>query len=183
MPVPSPSNVQNEGAWRFSGMFGEAFRDGILLMEVTEAAGSIAVARVDVPLVGRTRLGHKRGRETREGTLTIQKIDAKWEMEIWQSISVGLEARRAARDAGRPIATAFNLDLWYDDPDALGKEGWRLNGCQLWDLPIGFNVGDDIVNRQFTMTWEDEEPLAVFTAVTDTGTGVPHARYYEGYGA
>jgi hypothetical protein len=183
MPVPvAASQAQNEGAWRFSGLYGAAYRDGRLLMEVTDVAGTLAIARVDVPLVGRTRNGHKRGRETRDGTLTIQKIDSSWEYEIWKSLTAGLDERRDARDAGTPLLTTFNLEVWYDDPDALGKEGWRLNGVQLWDVPMGFSAGDDIVNRQFTMTWETEEPLQVFTAEVSS-TGVPAAIYYEGYGA
>lgn len=183
MPTPvAASQAQNEGAWRFSGMYGAAYRDGRLMMEVTEVSGTLAMSRVDVPLVGRERLGHKRGRQSREGSLVIQKIDGSWEFDIWKSIRAGMAERRAARDAGAPISVTFNLDLWYDDPDALGREGWRLNGVQLWDMPIGFNIGDDIVNRQFTMTWEDEEPLQIFDAQIGS-TGVPAPKYYSGYGA
>lgn len=183
MPVQSSTQTINEGAWRFSGMWGAAYRNGKILMDVTEVAGTITRSRIDVPLVGRTRFGHKPGRETREGTFTIQKIDSSWEMEMWSAIRAGIQARRDARDDGRPIATTFALECWYDDPDALGKEGWRLNGVQMWDLPIGFNINDDLVNRQFTITWETEDPLAVFDAITDTATGLPYAQYFTGYGA
>lgn len=183
MPVPyTGSNTPDEGGWVFAGMWGAAFRNGVMLMEVTEVSGQLSINRVDVPLVGRSRLGHKRGRETREGNLTIQKIDGSWEFELWKSITVGVQERRAARDAGRPLATNFNLELWHDDPDALGSEGWRLAGCQLWDLPLGINIGDDLVNRQFTMTWETEQPLRIFTAVQAPG-GVTQAQYYPGYGS
>lgn len=184
MALPGAAvSAPNEGAWRFSGMYGMAYRSGRLLMEVTEVAGQVSINRIDVPLAGTDRTGHKRGRTTREGTLTVQKIDGSWEYEIWQSVRTGVEERRAARDAGQPISIAFDLEIWYDDPDALGKEGWRLNACQIWDLPVGFNIGDDLVNRQFTITWETEEPLVIFDAVTDASTGTPQAQYVPGYGA
>lgn len=180
MPTPYAAvNAPNEGAWRFSGMWGAAYRDGRLLMEVTEVTGQVSINRVDVPLVGRSTLGHKRGRETREGSLVVQKVDSKWEMEIWNLIAQSVSDRRAARDAGQPISTAFNLQIEYDDPDALSDEKWQLNGVQLWDLPLGFNIGDDLVNRQFTMTWESETPITVFTAITDSATGVPVAQEYQ----
>lgn len=180
MPTPYAAvNAPNEGALRFSGMWGAAYRDGKLLMEVVEVSGQVSINRVDVPLVGRSTTGHKRGRETREGQLTVQKIDSKWEMEIYSLIALSVSDRRAARDSGQPITTAFNLQLEYDDPDALGEEKWQLNSVQLWDLPLGFNIGDDLVSRQFTMTWESETPIKVFTAITDSATGAPVAQEYQ----
>ena len=180
MPVPYAATIApNEGAWRFSGMWGAAYRDGRLLMEVTEVTGQLTRNRIDVPLVGRDSTGHKKGRVTRDGSLVIQKIDSKWEIEIWQGIVTTIDARRAARDANQPISTAFSLQVEYDDPDALGMEVWRLNHVQLWDVPIGFNIGDDLVNRQFTMTWESEEPIKAFAVQENTATGVPSAHYLD----
>lgn len=180
MPAPPPaSSTVNEGLFRFSGMYGEAWRDGVLLMEVTEVSGNVAVNRIEVPLVGRTRTGYKPGRETREGTLTVQKIDTKWEMEVYQYLSQSLEQRRANRDAGQANLRPFTLLLEYDDPDALGREKWRLDGVLLWQMPIGFSIGDDLVNREFPITWESESPLIAFQAGAGPN-GVPVANYYDG---
>jgi hypothetical protein len=66
--------------------------------------GNVEINRIEVPLVGQTKTGYKPGRETREGTLTIQKIDARWELEIFKFLNASLAAspgrsRHAERDA------------------------------------------------------------------------------------
>lgn len=180
MPTPPPAaGSVNEGLYRFSGMYGEAWRDGQLLMDVTEVSGTIAINRVEVPLVGRTRTGYKPGRETREGTLRVQKIDTKWEMEVFKFLSQDLETRRRNRDQGIANLRPFTLLLEYDDPDALGREKWRLDGVLLWQMQIGFSIGDDLVDREFPITWESEAPVIAFSAGIGP-TGVPVANYYPG---
>lgn len=182
MPTPPPAQSStNDGLFRFSGMYGEAYRDGQLLMEVTEVSGAVEINRIEVPLVGRTSTGYKPGRETREGTLRVQKIDSSWEMEVYSFLAQGLAERRANRDAGLPNLRPFTLLLEYDDPDALGREKWQLNGCLLWRMPIGFSIGDDLVDREFPMTWESEQPLIAFRSKVSS-TGVPVAEYYDGMG-
>lgn len=148
---------------RFGGMYGSAYRDNVLLAEAVEVSGTVSVNRIEIPLVGTTSTGYKPGRETREGTLNIQKVDARWELEIYQFLNAGLAARRAARDSGA-VATLrkFDLSLVMDDPDAGGVESWVLTGCQIWSLPLGFSITDDIINREFPFTWEAERPTAAF---------------------
>lgn len=166
-----------EALLRMSGMYGSAWRADAtntyqMLAEVVQVVAEVSVNRVTVPIVGSTRDGHKPGRETREGTLSIQKIDAKWEHEIWSYMSQGIEARRKLRDdpnQSRPSRT-FDIHLKLDDPDALGLEEWVLHDCQLWSLPLGIDIGTDIIERQFPLTWESEEPLYAFQA-TRSGTG------------
>ena len=165
----------NEALWRISGLYGQAYRDGVFLGEVTEVSGTIELARIEVPLAGKIRTGFKRGREQRDGTLRVQKVDAKWELELYAILAQGLEARRAARDAGIPPAGApFSLELEYDDPDALGIERWRLDGVQLWRLTLGHSIGDDVVEREYPMTWETETPIYAFRQGFDS-TGQPRA--------
>jgi hypothetical protein len=181
MPLPPPVSGQvNEGLWRFSGMYGQAWRDGRLLADVTEVSGAVEINRIEVPLVGRTKTGYKTGRETREGTLRVQKMDAKWEMEIYQYLTQSLQERRDRRDRGEPSLRPFQLVLEYDDPDALGREKWQLDGVLLWRMPVGFNIGDDLVDREFPITWESEQPLIAFTNVVSS-SGVAAASYYPGY--
>lgn len=182
MPVPQQAvSSVSDGLFRYGGMFGSAWRDGVQLAEVVEVTGAVEVGRIEVPLVGQTRNGYKPGRESREGTLNIQKIDTKWEMEIYSFLSVNLRDRRRNRDAGRPTLRPFSVDIEYDDPDALGIEKWRLDGVLIWRLPLGFSITDDIVNREFPITWERETPIYAFSAV-DTATGVPAASWYPGFG-
>jgi hypothetical protein len=162
-----------EGLLRFSGLYGLAYRlDPVLghtaLSDAIEVSGAIEIARIDVPLVGTARMGHKPGRETREGTIRIQKMDTKWEMEVFNFIK-----SRRSRSTRIPMAP-FSLELEYDDPDALGIEKIRLDGCLIWRLPIGFSIGDDLVEREFPLTWEDEDYLEAFKANLDP-QGVPTA--------
>lgn len=182
MPTPTAASNVSEGLYFFGEMYGSAWRDGVQLAEAIEVTGDVQIADLPVSLVGQTRDGHKPGKETRTGTLMIQKIDTKWEMEIYQFLSQNLATRRANRDKGIPNRRPFQLQLEYDDPDALGIEKWVLDGCLLWALPLGFNVSTDaIVTRQFPLTWEKETPLYAFTAV-DGGSGTPHAQWYDGFG-
>ena len=178
MPVsPSPS-AASEGLYRFSGMYGSCWRDGIQLAEVVEVSGAVEVNRIDVPLVGQTKTGYKPGRESREGTLRVQKIDTKWEMEMYQFLSAGLRQRRINRDQGIGTLRPFSVLLEYDDPDALGIEKWQLDGCLIWRMPVGYSIGDDLVEREFPITWEFERPIYAFHAER-TGSGFPAAVWYS----
>lgn len=166
----------NDGLYRFTGMWGEA-RDeaGILLAEVTEVSATAEINKVDVPLVGTNRQGYKPGRITREGTFRVQKIDTKWEMQVYNFISTSVEERRAARGSSNSFLKPFTLKIGYDDPEALDKEQWLLTGCLLWRLPLGFNIGDDIKDLEFPFSYEIEKPLKAFqlTGQTNQETGMP----------
>lgn len=168
--------VNNEGLFRMSGMWGEA-RDntGNLLAEVTECSATAQVQQIDVPIVGTDRTARKPGRVTRDGTFQIQKIDAKWELQVHAFVSATLAERKALRGTGDSILKPFTLIVGYDDPEALGEEKWQLNGCLLWNLPLGFSIGDDIRTIDFPFTYENEQPLKAFkrTGQTDPSTGLP----------
>lgn len=171
-----PTNT-NPGLYRVANMHGSALRDGKILAEAVEVAATVAIGRIDVVLAGTTRTGYKPGRSTREGTLTVQHIDTKWEMEVYNAfLSRTDEERRALRGTGVGTLKPFQLQLEFNDPDALGYETWQLDGCLLWALPLGFSAADDsVVNREFPLTWESERPLAHFeqTGNTNPVTGMP----------
>ena len=173
--MPSPL-ANNEGLFRMSGMWGEA-RDasGRLLAEVTECSAAAEVQKINVPLVGTNRSGYKPGRVTREGTFRCQKIDAKWELDVYAFVSANLQQRRAMRGTGDSILRPFTLLVGYDDPEALGEEKWQLNGCLLWRLPLGFSIGDDIRDLEFPFSYETEIPLKAFvrTGAPNAATGLP----------
>lgn len=175
------SGVQTsqDGLYVFSGMYGSAWRDGQQLADVIEFQGNAAINRVDVALVGTERTGHKPGRQTREGTMRVQKRDAKWEMEVYQFLSQSLQQRRDARDAGQPMMRPFSLVLEYDDPYALGRERWQLDGVLIWQLPLGYAITTDEVDIEFPVTWETERPLEAFKKAVGPG-GVPVPNWYVG---
>lgn len=169
MPTP------NEGLYRIAGMHGSAWRDGRQLSDAIEITAAVEINRIEVPLVGATKQGYKPGRESREGNIRIQKVDTTWEMEVYRFLSQDLATRRANRGTANQALRPFTLQLEWDDPDALGYELWQLEGCLIWRMPLGFSITDDIVDREYPLTWENERPLAHFerTGAVDEVTGLP----------
>lgn len=156
-----------QGSWRFAGRWGSAWdAQGNLLAEMVAVATPVEIGRIDVPLVGSPRAGHKLGAETREGTMRVQKFDSKWELFVYSLLSQSVQERRDARDGRGPaLASAeFSITYKFDDPDALGVERWQLDGCRIWRLPLGFDINDDLVEREYPLTWEAERPLTAFRA-------------------
>jgi len=166
----------SEGLYRFSGMYGYVMMDGHVRAEITNVTATITIAKIEVPLVGATRMGIKPGRETREGTFNVQKVDSHWEKFVYSYLSQSLKDRRAARGTVAGMMRQFDIQVYLDDPDALGVEAWQFSGCMIWDLPLGFNITDDIIDKSFTFGWETEKPLDTFE-ITHTGrnpvTGQP----------
>lgn len=152
---------------RYGGMYGSAWRDNVLLAEAVEVSGAVEVNRIEVPLVGQTKTGYKPGREAREGTLNIQKIDTSWELEIYKFLSQSLAQRRRLRGTPQATLRTFDIKLVHDDPEAYGKEVWQLENCQIWRMPLGFSITDDIINREFPLTWENERPLSAISVDSD----------------
>jgi hypothetical protein len=178
--MPDTITSVNEGLWRFGGMYGSAWRDGRQLSEAVELSATVEINRLDVPLVGTTKQGYKTGRESREGTLNIQKIDTAWELEIFEFLTQNLDDRRRKRDLGEPALRPFSLYVEFDDPDALGYEAWHLQGCLLWRMMLGFSITDDITQREYPLTWEKETPISTFRRLpgqTDPNTGLPAVEY------
>lgn len=155
---------------RFGGMYGSAFKDGVELLDAVEVGGATDIQRIDMPLVGRTRVGYKSGRESSEGTLRIQKFDATWEMFVYKFLSQSLTERRAARGTNLAANRLFDLKIQYDDPDTGGKEVWQLEGCQIWRMAVGFSIADETVEREYPLTWEEARPIETFRIDRLTGS-------------
>lgn len=154
---------------RFGGMYGSAYKDGVELVDAVEVSGSTEIQRIDIPLVGRTRMGRKAGRESSEGTLRVQKIDTSWELFVHSFLSQSLQQRRAARGTPNATLRSFDLKVQYDDPETGGKEVWQLEGCQIWRMTLGFNITDEAVEREYPLTWEEARPIETFTIDRITG--------------
>lgn len=166
-------------AYRFSGMWGAAYDEkGNLLMDLIEVNAPLEIGRITVPLVGTQDEGYKQGRNTREGTISVQKVDTNWENFVWTYASKTVEQRRLARDKGQPFDPSFMLSIVYNDPEALGVERWHLTGVRLWRLTLGFSLADELVTREYPITWSSEVPVTAFKA-TSSG-GKPQANYVVG---
>ena len=77
------SSGSSEGLYRFSGMYGYVIMDGHVRAEITNVTATITIAKIEMPLVGATRMGIKPGRETRDGTFSVQKVDSHWEKYVY----------------------------------------------------------------------------------------------------
>jgi hypothetical protein len=164
---------------RISGIFGAAYRNGRLLADVVELSTPAELGRITVPVVGTADETHKMGRITREGTLRVHKCDTGWELELYMLFSQSLEERRRRRDACDPYNPEFSIVYKLDDPEALGVERWQLDGCRLWRLPLGFNSGDEITEREYPVTWVTEKPITAFRKGTNAA-GQPCPVYIYG---
>lgn len=170
----------NAGENRIGGRWGSAWDSaGNLISEMVEVVAAVELGRINVPLVGTMRDGHKIGPESREGTMRVQKVDSDWELKVYDLLSQGTQKRRDARDGKvAKFNPEFSIILKLDDPDALGIEKWQLEGVRIWRLPLGFNINDELVEREYPITWETERPLAAFRR--KPGTGEAQAEYVIG---
>jgi hypothetical protein len=178
----------NEGAYRISGRFGECFYippsrghgQAMRLFEATQCEFTTEIAQEDVPLAG-NRTGTKDGPEANTGTLVIQQIDAFFENLLEQiALSQSLEDRRRARDARLRIPRTFTLQVWQDDPEALGAIGWQLDGVRLSRLMGGFNFADVVTSREHPFRFERRRQIKGFERIgeqIDPVTGLPAIRY------
>ena len=143
-------------------MYGYVVLDGHIRAEIANVTATITIAKIEIPLVGTTKMGIKPGRETREGTFDIQKIDSHWERLLYNYLSQNLAQRRANRGTAAGAQRPFSMQVWLDDPDALGAEVWQFSGCLVWNLPLGFNITDDVIDKTLNFGWETERPLETF---------------------
>lgn len=176
----------NEGAYRISGRYGEGFyldpsgaRPPLKIVEATQIEFTLSLAVIDVMLAG-NKTGTKDGAEAKTGVMALQQIDAFFENIVFEARSGNLDVRRAARDAGQRISRTFTMQVWQDDPEALGALGYQLDGVRLSDLTGGFNFADDVTNRQHNFRYEDVRRIKSFERLgnqIDPATGLPAIRY------
>lgn len=169
----------NEALWRVGGMHGRVLDlNGNLLHEAVEVAAEVQINRISVPIAGSSRTGYKPGRETREGSITVQKLDTAWEMNVYQWLTQTLDDRRLRRGTPEALMRPFSLIIEHADPGALGYEQWQLDGCLVWSLQLGMNIGDDVRQMQLPLTWERETPLHAYQRTGQlTAEGLPAVNY------
>lgn len=176
----------NEGAYRISGRFGEGFfldpsgeRPPMKIVEATQIEFTLELGVIDVPLPA-NKTGTKDGPEARTGTMNVQQIDAFWENMVLEARAGNLDARRAARDAGQRISRTFTLQVWQDDPEALGALGYQLDGVRINTMTGGFNFGDDFTQREYPFRYEEVARIKSFQRLgnqIDPATGLPAIAY------
>jgi hypothetical protein len=180
------STVTDPGAYRISGRYGEGYyidpsgaRPPLKIMEATQIEFTPSIAVTDVTLAG-NETGSKDGAVSRTGTMALQQIDAFFENIVFDALPGNLDARRAARDAGQRVDRTFTLQVWQDDPEALGALAYQLDSVRISELTGGFNFGDDITNRTYNFRFTDVRRLKSFERLgnaMDASTGLPSISY------
>jgi hypothetical protein len=169
----------NEALWRFGGMHGRVLDlKGNLLHEAISLSADVNVAKISVALAGTDRTGFKPGRQTREGTLTVQKLDTAWELNIYRWLNMSLDEQRALRGSDEALMRPFSLIIEHDDPGALGYEQWQVDGCLIWQMSIAMNIGEELLQKQIPISWERETPLHAFERTGQIASnGLPAVQY------
>lgn len=179
----------DEGSYRISGRFGEGFfldptgrRPPMKIIEATAITFEQEIAIEDVQLSG-NRTGSKDGGENPgTGTMTLQKIDNFFDNIVAEAFSGNLDLRRRARDAGTRIPRTFTLQVWEDDPEALGAIGHQLEGVRLPKYEGGFNFADTVTMREHAFRFDRFRKLKAFERIgntVDAATGLPAIRYTD----
>jgi hypothetical protein len=151
---------------RIDGMYGEVWVDGVWWSDVVDINGTITVERKPINPAGTVQTFNKRGRVSREGTMRFDKTDSRLEKLFLESVNRDLATRRANRNT--PWFSRFNTLVKLDDPDAWGAESITLMDCEIWTLPVGFNLAElKTIEIQFTWIRED---VANSKWITDPGT-------------
>jgi hypothetical protein len=178
--VPEP---QNDGNLRISGRYGELFivrrplvipgsderipgpPVGVKLMEAENIEATAEKTFVDVNLPGTGDVGSKDGPTNRNGTLTVQHITTEWQQFVKRTAFSGtLSERRRARDLGQRLDRTLVLQIWNDDPSALGAEGWQVEGVDFGRLTMGFSQ-DDALTRELPFRFRDETEIRGFQRI------------------
>lgn len=134
------------------GRWGTVTIDGAECAEVTDVEAEVQVNRVDVMQAGNRWKGYLPGDIEGSGSMTVMKSNSWFEKYIYDWVSSGPAS--ANRD--------FSINLTIDDPhyEALGDEpgDWsgaesvRLNGCEFWNMPVGYQRGS-VIQRRYNFTF------------------------------
>ncbi len=121
------------------------------LANVSQVEARITVDRQRIRRSGTRKTGYKRGAIEADGTITGFKVTSRY---------VAAMAGEMEDESAPPAPMV--LDIVLDDPESLGVERVRLLDVKLWELPMGFNVGD-VIEEAIPFTFEDIRVLETIT--------------------
>lgn len=151
-PPSHPSTIEDR---RIDGQYGEVWHEGVYQGDILEITGRIAIERREIPRAGNSGVVFRRGRVSREGSFRIGKIDSRFENKILQYIRLSPDEKRKLRRQGIAAFPDTWLTIKVDDPDSWGVEEIQLLGVKIWEVGIGFTMGD-LLEREIPFTWESE---------------------------
>lgn len=156
-----------------NGSYGELFEVTVgvdpdpdtleFLANIQSFEARATVERKEVMRSGTRRTGYKRGAISGEGTMRGFKVTSKF-------------ASRFSDEFDESIAQqTFTFESRLEDPESLGPEVARFFGVQIWEMPLGWSVGD-LIEEDVPFTFDDYEIVTAITGdatQTSATTGAP----------
>lgn len=172
--VITPADVEERSV---DGNYGEIYWKGSYQGDLTDFSGTVVIAKQEIPVAGSDRVVLRRGRVARDGTLTILKVDSRFEALILGYAGKSPQERREARGEGKSLFPGVELIIKLADPDSWGTEEIQLLGVKLWQTSIGF-APNAMVTNAIPVTWEHEHLLNAIPRPGEDALlnelGVPH---------
>lgn len=123
----------------------------LFLANVHEIKGKLSTNKLEIRRSGTRRMAYKRGMITGDGTITQFKVTSAFLTKMVNEF----------HDELSPPSDIV-LDVFLDDPEALGTEQLRLTGVKIWEVDFGWKVGD-MVDESIPFTFEDARLLESIT--------------------
>lgn len=127
-----------------NGTFGSCYLEGEYVAETTGLKADVGLNYMDVPICGSLEPGKKLSGTTRNGNITMHKINSRMARLLSDNIKAGK-------------TPSFTIVSNLDDPDAYGAERVVLTGVKFTNLTlIDWTVGQlGSINQSFTFDdWE-----------------------------
>lgn len=137
------------------------------IANATEITATMTIDRMEVRRAGSYFVQYKAGEITGEGTLTIDKVNSKFETEFVAFIN-GIDPTTNAATASR-VLPVYYLHLVLEDPGqpgiafaadtgeaTSGQEEVILKNVNFWTMPFGFAI-NDMVTRDLDFTFSGLE--------------------------
>ena len=140
------------------GNYGEIFYKGVYQGDITDISGTVVIAKQEIPVAGTDRVVLRRGRVARDGTMTILKVDSRFEALILGYASLTPQERREKRGQGVAVFPGVSLIIKLADPESWGTEEIQLLGVKMWQTSLGF-APNAMVTDAMPITWNHEQIL------------------------
>lgn len=143
------------------GRSGRVLRDGVWLANVTEISATITVDRMEVRRAGDYWVKYKAGEFTGEGSLSFDKVNSQFEVELLNYINGYDTQGNPLQNRALPV---FNLMINLEDRGIpgirfnevgeaeAGHESIILSGVNFWSLPVGYTM-TDLLSRDLDFTF------------------------------
>jgi hypothetical protein len=139
------------------GNYGELYHNGHFQGDMQGFTGRLSIERRELPRAGTNQSVFRRGRVSRDGSVSRLKVDSRFEHMFIRIANLSEEEKRRARaELGQSIVPDTQLMIKLDDPDSWGAEEILLTGVKFWELPIGFTM-NDMITHDLPVTWQGEE--------------------------